>query len=110
MENLRACVVEDAPRHYIEIDMGEDVLRIPLSEDNPNIVKSAFNKLITKLRNGKYQISIETSGDNLFSQVAKEYIGQLNKELQAVYKELVHFDLVNKQPNTIEISQTKTGA
>ena len=95
METLKADVIEEESRHYIRIDAGEEVLRIPLSEDNPNAVKSVFNKLITKLKDGSYEIRMAEAGEDLFSQVAKEYVGQLNKELQEVYKDLLYYGLVD---------------
>ena len=94
METLKADVIEDESRHYIRIDLGEEVLRIPLSEDNPNAVKSVFNKLIAKLKDGKYEIRMDAAGEDLFSQVAKDYVGQLNKELHEFHKDLVHYGLV----------------
>lgn len=96
MEAFKAEVKEEDSRYYICIDLEGEVQKIPLSEDNPNDVKLVFNKLIKRLKSGKYEIKMEEIGDDLFSQVAKEYLGQLNRELQEVHKDLVHYGLVEE--------------
>ena len=37
---------------------------------------------------------MENVGEDLFSQVATEYITQLNREIQEVHGEMKHYDLV----------------
>ena len=55
-----------------------------MSEDKPNEVKSAFNRLIARIKDGEFQIILAEIGDDLFSQVANEYITQLNREIKEV--------------------------
>jgi hypothetical protein len=94
MEKFKAKVTQVDEKHFIEIEAGKTQISIPMSEDKPNEVKSAFNKLITQLKDGKYQIELVNVGDDLFSLVAKEYITQLNREILEVYGEMKENGLV----------------
>lgn len=94
METIKAIVEQVEEKHFINIGVGHEGIRIPVSDDKPNEVKSAFNKLIVRLKDGEFQIKLEGVGDDLFSQVASEYITQLNREIQEVHGEMKQFDLV----------------
>lgn len=94
MDVVKAKVKATDEIYSIEIAFnGSDVI-IPLSEDKPNEVKAAFNKLIVRLKDGPFRIQLENCGDDLFSQVAKEYLAQLNKEIEEVYGEMKSSGLV----------------
>jgi len=93
METLSATVTETDGKHFIRIEDGGSAIRIPMSEDNPNEVKSAFNSLITRMKEGEFQIELAVIGDDLFSQVAKEYLTQLNREIAEVHGEMKHHGL-----------------
>lgn len=95
METIKATVVERDDKHFIEIEAEDDKISIPISEDKPNDVKSAFNKLIMLIKNKKFQVEIEEAGPDLFSQVAKEYITQLNREINEVRDEMKSYGLVD---------------
>ena len=88
METIKATIVNREKKHFIEIKDVENTITIPISEDNPNVVKEAFNQLIEWLRKGPFEIELENVGSELFSQIAKEYIKQLNAELAGVYDEI----------------------
>jgi hypothetical protein len=88
METIKASIVNDEEKHFIGIQDGENTIKIPISEDDPNVVKAAFNKLIERLRKGPIKIELDKDGSDLFSQIAKEYITQLNVELTEVYEEI----------------------
>ena len=94
METVRASVVEADDKHSIEIVTNGERIRIPISEDKANEVKSAFNKLIERIKEGKFEIQIVDEGDDLFSQVAKEYITQLNREIVEVRDEMIQYGLI----------------
>ena len=94
METFKAIVTQVGEKHFIKIEAGKTQISIPMSEDKPNEVKSAFNKLITQLKDGKFQIELANGGDDLFYLVAKEYITQLNKEILEVYGEMKEYSLV----------------
>ena len=88
METIKATIVNRDEKHFIEIQDNGNNITIPISEDDPNVVKAAFNKLIERLRKGLFEIELDKDGSDLFSQIAKEYITQLNAELAEVYDEI----------------------
>jgi len=94
METVKATVVELDEKHFIKIETGGEEINIPISEDKPNEVKSAFNKLITRIKEGAFEIRLEDIGQDLFSQVANEYVTQLNREIQEVRGEMKDYGLV----------------
>ena len=94
METLEASVVKEEDKHYIEIATDGEDIRIPISEDKPNEVKSAFNKLIERIKEGEFEIEFEDEGDDLFYLVAKEYITQLNREIAEVRDEMTQYGLI----------------
>lgn len=96
METIRATVQNVDEKYFIKIEAEDHEIRIPMSEDNPNEVKSAFNKLIARIKGGKFRIELEEVGEDLFSQVANEYIAQLNRELYEVFGEMVQYRLVQE--------------
>ena len=85
------CVEE---RYFLEINVEQGPVRILLSDDNPNAVKSAFSKLIQRTRLGEFTIKLDKLGDDLFSMVANEYLAQLNREIQEVYSQMREYGLV----------------
>ena len=94
MEVVKATVLCSEEKRFIKIEGHEEEVVIPISEDKPKEVKRAFNKLIAWTKNGEFKIELEEVGEDLFSQVAKEYITQLNREIQEVYGEMKHYGLV----------------
>lgn len=72
-------------------------LQISLTDNNPQKIKEVFNKLIVKLKDGIFKFEMTDVEGDLFSQVANEYVKQLNVDLEAVYKDLEHFKLLNSQ-------------
>lgn len=95
MEKIKAKVVEIEEKHFLRIGSEEEEIKIPISEDKPIAVKSAFNKLIKRIKGGVFTIEMEEVGPDLFSQVASEYIAQLNREIHEVRKEMEQFGLVD---------------
>lgn len=96
METIRATVESLDNKYFIKIETGDEGISIPISEDKPNEVKSAFNKLITRIKVGEFQIQLEEVGEDLFSLVAAEYITQLNREIQEVHGEIKQNGLIYK--------------
>ncbi len=94
METIEAGVVEIEEKHFIRIMKAGEEIKIPLSDDKPNDVKSAFNQLIIWIKESKFEIEMKDLGTDLFSQVAKEYITQLNREIQEVRGEMEDLGLV----------------
>jgi hypothetical protein len=94
METVKATVVELKEKHFIKIETGDEEIMIPISEDKPNEIKSVFNKLIARIKKGEFEIKLEDIGQDLFSQVANEYVTQLNREIQEVRGEMLDYGLV----------------
>lgn len=94
METVRATVENLEDKYVIKIESEGEVIRIPMSEDKPNEVKSAFNKILTRIKTGEFQIKLEEVGEDLFSQVANEYISQLNREIREVHGTMKEYGLV----------------
>lgn len=94
METIRATVVECDDKYSIQIESGNPAINIPMSEDKPNEVKSAFNRLIARIKDGEFQIGLDEVRDDLFSQVANEYITQLNREILEVHGEMKRYGLL----------------
>lgn len=99
MEIIKATVEELNEKRFIEIKAEDSTIQIPISEDKPNEVKSAFNKLILRLKEGEFRIEMEEVGQDLFSLVANEYIAQLNREIQEVRAEMIEYGLVEEDDN-----------
>ena len=97
METIKAKMVEIEEKHFLQIGSEGEEIKIPISEDKPNAVKSAFNKLIKRIKEGGFTIKMEEVGHDLFSQVASEYIAQLNREINEVRKEMEQFGLVDSE-------------
>lgn len=95
METIRASVIQVAEKHFIVIE-SEEQIKIPMSENRPNEVKKAFNRLVARIREGEFQIELEEAGEDLFSQVAIEYIKQLNLEIREVHTEMKQNGLTNE--------------
>lgn len=97
MEMYKAEVTVNGESRNLELSLPSEVLTFPLTEDVPNEIKAAFNKLIMHLKVVEFQFKIENAGTDLFSQVATEYVAQLNKEIKTVYAELKHHGLLKEK-------------
>ena len=97
MEVINASVAEVEGKHFIKIKTGDADIKIPISEDKPAEVKKAFNRLIARIKKGDFKIELEVVGSDLFSQVANEYIIQLNREIQEVRSEMKQYGLLEEE-------------
>ena len=95
MKIIRAIVVEEDENHFIEVH-DQDPIKFPISNDDPKEVKKAFNKLLIRLKKGQFKIELKEETEDLFCQVAKEYLNQLNSELQEVFEEMQEHGLTNE--------------
>lgn len=85
---VKAMVATIDHKQFIKIELDDGAVRIPMSDDKADEIKSAFNKLVVRTKKGEFQVKLEDPGDDLFSQVASEYIKQLNREIKEVHAEL----------------------
>jgi hypothetical protein len=88
MATVRATVAQIDEKHFIKIDLEDGPVLVPISDDKADDVKKAFNKLIVRIKKGEFQAKLETAGEDLFCQVANEYIKQLNREIKEVHAEM----------------------
>lgn len=93
MEIIEAELVKNEDDYFIDI-LEEPKISIPISNDDPNAVKSAFNCLIERLKKGVFSISLKDADKDLFYHVAKEYLEQLNGELIDVHQEMEQYGFV----------------
>jgi hypothetical protein len=97
METFKAEVVERDKEQCLMLVIKGQELIIPLTKDEPNEIKMVFNSLILQLKKSPFQISIEDREDgDIFHNIAREYINQLNTELDAIRKELEAHSLVEE--------------
>ena len=94
METVRANVESRGNKYFIRIRDERMEVVIPMSDDKPNEVRCAFNKIIIRIKSGEFQIELEEVGEDLFSQVANEYIRQLNLEIREIHDQMKHYGLV----------------
>lgn len=94
MVTLDATVEYVDEKYFLKINVEQGPIEIPLSEDNPNVVKSAFNKLIHRIKIGEFTIQLDKVGEDLFSMVAHEYLAQLNREIQEVRSQMLEYGLI----------------
>jgi hypothetical protein len=94
MEIIEAELVTVEDSYFIDI-LADPKISIPISNDDPNIVKSAFNLLVERLKRGKFSISLKEANKDLFYHVAKEYLDQLNGELLDVHQEMEQYGFVD---------------
>lgn len=98
MDIVEAKVRNEGEKYFLDIAFPDDTVSVPLSEDSPNKVKSAFNLLITRVRAGQFEIVLKGLGEDLFSQVADEYVSQLNREIAEIHEELHTLGLLAERP------------
>lgn len=98
MVTLEATVECIEEKYFLKINVEEKSVAIPLSDDNPNEVKSAFNKLIQRIRIGEFSIKLDKVGEDLFSMVANEYLTQLNREIQEIHNQMKAQNLLKVEP------------
>lgn len=95
METVKATVSKIDEKHFIKIELQDGAVLIPMSDDKADDIKSAFNKLIVRIKKGEFQVKLEGVGEDLFNQVANEYIKQLNKEIKEVRAEMKQHGLTS---------------
>jgi len=101
---FKAEVIDRDAEQYLMLHIQGVELNIPLTKDEPNEVKMVFNRLILQLKKErfKFEIAEKVDGD-IFYNIAREYINQLNSELEVIHKELEAHSLLDAPTeNTID--------
>lgn len=91
---IEAELVTIEDKYFIDI-LEEPKISIPISNDDPNAVKSAFNCLIERLKKGVFSIRLKDADKDLFYHVATEYLEQLNGELLDVHQEMEQYGFLD---------------
>lgn len=94
METHKARIERKDDNTVLKLVLNTTELDIILTEDNPNDVKNVFNKLLEQLKDGLFQFKLEDEKEDLYHHICKEYITQLNSELNSVYQELMEYGLL----------------
>ena len=88
MEIIKATVAQNNEKQFIKMELEDGAVLIPMSDDKAEDVKSAFNRLILRIKKGEFQVKLQGRGEDLFFQVASEYVKQLNREITEVRAEM----------------------
>ncbi|WP_037570683.1 hypothetical protein [Spirochaeta cellobiosiphila] len=95
MEMYNAEITEDGENKFLTLELPDNELHIPLTEDEEQKIKEIFNILIKELKKGEFNFQFEQTRNNLYQNISAEYISHLNIELSAVYNELNDFGLLD---------------
>lgn len=96
MATHEAEIIEDDEEYYLALKMPDNTLKIPITQDVPKDVQKVFNALIVSLKQGVFDFALEEVEDgDIIYHVAKEYISQLNTELDDIYREMREHDLLD---------------
>ena len=96
METRKATIKREINKASLILVDANQEHEIILSEDNPNNVKHVFNNLLKDLKKGIFEYELEDSTLDLYHNICKEYIIQLNSEIQSIYTEMDEFDLLKQ--------------
>jgi hypothetical protein len=99
MEIKKATLKREEHSTHLILPVGDRELKITLTDDNPNMVKTVFNDLLRELKKGPFKFELEDESNDLFHHICSEYITQLNAEMATVYRELEEFKLI-ETPDT----------
>jgi hypothetical protein len=96
METKKAKIIreEEGEAVCLVLHLTDEDLRIVLTDDNPNNIKDAFNKLILTLKKGEFAFELDDEKEDLYHHICVEYITQLNSEIQSVFNELSDYGLL----------------
>ncbi len=94
METKKATITREKDKAILVLVGLSNNYEIILTEDNPNNIKLVFNNLINDLKKGIFKFELEDTNNDLFHNICKEYLIQLNTELQSIYNEMDEFDLL----------------
>lgn len=96
MEIFNAEIKRENPKTTLILKGKNENYEFVLTDDNPNSVKAVFNKLLQELKKGSFSFVLKDDKEDLYHQISKEYLTQLNSELLSVYEELKDYELLNE--------------
>lgn len=96
METKKATIQREEANTYLVLEVGQSLVKITLTDDNPNDIKKAFNSILKELKKGFFEFELEDETQDLYNNISFEYLKQLNSEMNAIYKELKEYELIEK--------------
>lgn len=96
METRKATIKRETDKATLVLKGLADDYEIILTEDKPNNVKHVFNNLLKDLKKNLFQYELEDGSNDLYHNICKEYIVQLNSEIRSIHTEMKEFDLLEK--------------
>lgn len=93
MEIKKATISREESRTSLILEGNDEKFEIILTEDNPNNIKNVFNHLIKDLKKGNFEFELEDVKEDMYHHICKEYLNQLNSEIQTIYSELAEYEL-----------------
>jgi len=97
METKKASIKREESNTYLILGVGENPIKITLTDDNPNNVKSAFNLILKELKKGLFEFELEDEIFDLYNNICIEYLNQLNAEIKVIHSELVEYELTENK-------------
>lgn len=97
METKKATIKREESNTYLVLEVGDNPIKITLTDDNPNNVKSAFNLLLKELKKGLFEFKLEDESFDLYNNICVEYLNQLNAEIKTIHSELEEYELTEKE-------------
>lgn len=97
METKKATIKREEPHTYLVLEIGDNPIKITLTDDNPNNVKYAFNLILKELKKELFEFELEDDNSDLFNNICVEYINQLNTEIKTIYQELEEYELTENE-------------
>lgn len=96
MVTNKATINRNDSKDSLILNVNNQALEIILTEDNPNNVKAVFNSLLKELKKGFFIFELDDSSEDLYYNICKEYVTQLNTDLKSVYDELSDYELLEE--------------
>lgn len=81
-------ILRSDDNNSLEFKLKSGDVIINLTEEAPNKIKMVFNSILRELKDELFSFELQDEKKDLCHEIAEEYIKQLNKEMETVYKEL----------------------
>lgn len=93
METKKATIRREEESTFLVLEGLTNSHEIILTDDNPNSIKTVFNNLLKDLKKGAFVFELDDTSGDMYNNICKEYLIQLNSELKIIYHELQEFEL-----------------
>jgi hypothetical protein len=94
METKKATIRREEENTFLVLEGLTSSHEIILTDDNPNSIKAVFNNLLKDLKKGPCKFELHDTDTDMYNNICKEYLIQLNSELKIIYQELQEFELI----------------